>query len=260
MQQRFTGRVILVTGGSRGIGEAICRRIVAEGGRVMVHGRDAGDAEAIADNLGDAARCVTGDLKDAAICEGIVHETVRAFGRVDGLVNNAGIYPRHTVEQATAEVFDHIFHVNTRAPLLSSKAAIAAFQAQGSAGSVVTIGSINGWSGQPDLTVYSMSKGALMTMTRNLADRFARERIRFTCLNVGWVATENEKVSQVGLGMPERWWENLPEFNAPIGRLQTPEEIAAHACFWLSEDSAPASGQCYEVEQFPLIGRMKAPD
>ena len=259
MQQRFSGRVVLVTGGSRGIGEAVCRRIVAEGGRVMVHGRDTGDAEAIADDLGDAARCVTGDLKDAAVCEDIVHGTVRAFGRIDGLVNNAGIYPRHSVEQATAEVFDHIFHVNTRAPLLSSKAAIAAFQTQGSAGSVVTIGSINGWSGQPDLTVYSMSKGALMTMTRNLGDvLFREEGVRVNQINPGWVLTENEILRKRSHGLADDWHRHLPREFCPAGRLIEPTEIAAAAVYWLADECGPISGQVVDLEQHPFIGRNPA--
>lgn len=259
MTDRFADRAYLVTGSTRGIGRAIAQRIVDEGGMVMIHGRDQAEAEETAHAIGGKTRAVGGDLADAATPEAIVKATEAAFGRLDGLVNNAGIYPRHHVEDATAEVFDHIFAVNARAPLLSCKAAIAAFRKRGAPGSVVTIGSINGWSGLSELPVYSMSKGALMTMTRNLADTFGRERIRFTCLNVGWVGTEQEIALQVSLGAPPDWAENVPEFSAPIGRLQKPEEIAAHACFWLSDDSAPATGQCYEVEQFPLIGRMKAP-
>ncbi len=198
-----------------------------------MHGLDPSETEAVAASIGEAARPIIGDLREAETCEEIVRETVRAFGRIDGLVNNAGIYPRRRLEEATAETFDLLFHVNTRAPLLSTKAAVAEFQRQGSRGSVVSIGSLNGWSGQPDLTIYSMSKGALMTMTRNLADRFGPERIRFTCLNVGWVATENEKATQISLGMAERWWEKCrPSTRRSAGcrRRRRSRRISASGC------------------------------
>lgn len=259
MSKRFTDKVILVTGGTSGIGLATCKRLISEGAKVMVHGLRREDASATARLLGRRARGVSGDLKSPKTCDRIVAATVKAFGRIDGLVNNAGIYPRHTIEQADAEVFDLLFHVNTRAPLLTTRAAILAFRAQGTGGSVVSIGSLNGWSGLSELTVYSMSKGALMTMTRNLADTLGPERMRFTCLNVGWVGTEQERITQIAQGQPPDWMEKVPRWNAPIGRIQTPEEIAAHICFWLSDDSAPANGQCYEVEQFPLIGRLNPP-
>lgn len=256
MAKRFQGQVFLVTGGTSGIGEAICKRLIADGARVMVHGLALADARVAAKALGRNAKAVGGDLANPKTCQRIVAATVKAFGRIDGLANNAGIYPRHSIEQADDLVFDLLFHINTRAPLLCAKAAIAAFRAQKSPGSIVTIGSINGWTGLSELVVYSMSKGALMTMTRNLANTLASEHIRLTCLNVGWTATENENRTQLAEGRPLDWMSKLPKSSAPTGRLVAPSEVAAHVCFWLSADSAPATGQVYEVEQFPVIGRL----
>jgi NAD(P)-dependent dehydrogenase (short-subunit alcohol dehydrogenase family) len=256
MAKRFQGQAFLVTGGNSGIGYAICERLIADGAKVMVHGMTLADARAAAKALGRGAKAVGGDLRNPKTSERIVGATVKAFGRIDGLANNAGIYPRHSIEQTDEAVFDLLFHINTRAPLLCAKAAIAAFRAQQSAGSIVTIGSINGWMGLSELVVYSMSKGALMTMTRNLANTLASEHIRLTCLNVGWTATENENRTQLSEGRPLDWMSKLPKSSAPTGKLLAPSEIAAHVCFWLSRDSAPATGQIYEVEQFPIIGRL----
>ena len=161
MAKRFSGHVILVTGGSSGIGFATCRKLLAEGAKVMVHGLTLAEARDAVKRLGRGAKAVGGDLGNPKTCARIVTATVRAFGRIDGLANNAGIYPRHSIEQADEEVFDRLFHINTRAPLLCAKAAIEAFRAQKSPGSIVTIGSINGWMGLSELVVYSMSKGAL---------------------------------------------------------------------------------------------------
>jgi NAD(P)-dependent dehydrogenase (short-subunit alcohol dehydrogenase family) len=256
IRARFEGQAVLVTGAAGGIGLAICERLVAEGAKVMVHARSQAEADEAAHRLGDQSAAIGGDLADPDTCSGIVAATTRAFGRIDGLANNAGIYPRHRIEEVDPEVFDHLFHVNTRAPLLCAKAAIEAFRAQGSPGSIVTIGSINGWMGLSELIVYSMSKGALMTMTRNLANTLAPEFIRLTCLNVGWTATENEHRTQIAEGRPEDWMSRLPKSSAPTGKLLSPAEIAAHVAFWLSPDSAPVTGQVYEAEQFPIIGRL----
>lgn len=252
----LTGKAILVTGSSNGIGRAMAERLVAEGAKVVVHGRDRDEVEGVCRTLGAQAAPATGDLADLATPQALVDATVAAFGRIDGLVNNAGIYPRGEVIGTTAEFFDQIFAINVRAPLLASEAAARAFRAQGWGGAIVTVGSINAWCGLPRLTVYSMSKGALMTMTRNLADSLGPERIRLNQLNVGWTFTANEDATQQKEGQKPGWENHVPVRQAPSGRIMQPDEIAAHTAFWLSDESAPVSGQIYEVEQFPVIGRM----
>lgn len=251
------GKVILVTGSSSGIGYAIAQRLVAEGARVMVHGLDPAQVETACRGLGAGSNGVAGDLAEAGTAATLVDATVRAFGRIDGLVNNAGIYPRGIFGGTKAEFFDDVFAINTRAPLLCAEAAIRAFRQQNTGGAIVTIGSINALSGQSDLTVYSMSKGALATMTRNLADALGPERIRANCLNVGWTFTVNEDATQQRHGREPGWQTQLSAQFAPTGEIMKPHEIAAHTAFWLSDDSAPVSGQVYEVEQYPLIGRMR---
>jgi NAD(P)-dependent dehydrogenase (short-subunit alcohol dehydrogenase family) len=251
----LAGKAILVTGSSTGIGYAMAQRLVSEGAKVLIHGRDQAEVDAACRHLGAATQGATGDLADPATAQGIVDATVKAFGRIDGLVNNAGIYPRGVVAETTAEFFDHMFAINTRAPLLCAEAAIRAFRLQKSGGAIVTVGSINAYCGLSNLTVYSMSKGALMTMTRNLANTLGPELIRVNQLNVGWTFTASEDATQQREGRKPGWQNEVPLRNAPTGRIMQPEEIAAHTAFWLSEESAPVSGQIYEVEQFPIIGR-----
>jgi NAD(P)-dependent dehydrogenase (short-subunit alcohol dehydrogenase family) len=254
----LAGKAILVTGSSVGIGHAMAERLVAEGAKVLVHGRDQAEVDAVVAKLGAATAGAIGDLVEPAAAHALVDATVKAFGRIDGLVNNAGIYPRGAIGTTTTAFFDHVFAVNTRAPLLCAEAAIQAFRLQKSGGAIVSVGSINALCGQADLTVYSMSKGALTTMTRNLADALAPERIRVNCLNVGWTFTANEDATQQREGRKPGWEKEVSPVFAPTSRLLQPEEVAAHTAFWLSEDSAPVTGQIYEVEQFPLIGRSRA--
>jgi NAD(P)-dependent dehydrogenase (short-subunit alcohol dehydrogenase family) len=256
----LAGKAILVTGSSAGIGYAMAERLVAEGARVLVHGRDEAEVAAACRHLGGGTQGTTGDLAEPATAQAIVDATVQAFGRIDGLVNNAGIYPRGVIGETTAPFFDHVFAINTRAPLLCAEAAIRAFRLQKSGGSIVTVGSLNAWCGQSNLTVYSMSKGALMTMTRNLANTLGPERIFVNQLNVGWTFTANEDATQQREGKKPGWEKEVPVEFAPTGRIMQPEEVAAHTAFWLSEDSQPVNGQIYEVEQFPVIGRGRATD
>ena len=123
-------------------------------------------------------------------------------------------------------------------------------------GSVLNIGSVNAWSGEPNLLAYSVSKGALTTLTRNLGDSLFREYgIRVNQINPGWVLTEKEIIRKKEQGLAEDWYKNLPSVFAPAGRLLSPEEIAAAATLFLSEESGPVSGQVIDLEQYPLIGR-----
>lgn len=254
------GKAILVTGSSAGIGYAMAERLIAEGARVVIHGREQSEVDTACRRLGPSTHGAVGDLSEPATAQTLVDATCKAFGRIDGLVNNAGIYPRGVLGETTAAFFDHMFAINTRAPLLCAEAAIRAFRLQKSGGSILTVGSINAWCGNSNLTVYSMSKGALMTMTRNLANTLGRERIRVNQLNVGWTFTASEDLTQQREGKKPGWEKEVPLELAPFGQIMQPAEIATHTAFWLSEESGPVSGQIYEVEQYPLIGRGRAAD
>lgn len=250
---RLKDKVIIVTGATGGIGRAIAERVVAEGGRVLVHGIDRTEGEAIVSRLGVAAALHCADLADPAGIPGIVAAAVTAFGRVDGLVNNAAVVVRNNLRTTDAAHFDAVMAVNVRAPLLLIQAALP--ELVRSHGSVLNIGSINAYSGESELLDYSISKGGLLTLSRNLANALAPERVRVNHFNVGWVLTEREYALQVKLGQPVDWPERVSPVFAPSGRLLKPEEIAAAAVYWLSDESGPVSGAVVELEQFPVIGR-----
>lgn len=254
MSERLQGRVILVTGSTTGVGEAVARRCVAEGARVMVHGLEEEWAQVVCADLGNAATYLIGDLADPGFCERLVATTVAHWGKLNGIVNNAALTTRATLEETDATFFDRMIAVNMRAPLLIIRAALPALRAQGG-GAIVNIGSSNALGGQPNLVAYSMAKGGLATMTRNLSNALATERIRVNQVNPGWIATPNEILLKQREGMSPGWHLNLPPEYAPWGRLIAPEELAAHVLFWLSDDSAPASGSVYECEQYSIIGR-----
>lgn len=256
---RLRDKVIIVTGGTSGIGRAIAERAVTEGARVLVHGIDRNDGEAVVAKLGASTALHLDDLMDPGSPQRIVAAAVQAFGKIDAVVNNAAIVARSNLSSAEPAFFDRIMAVNLRAPLFIIQAAFS--QLKATQGCVLNIGSINAYSGQANLLDYSLSKGGLQTLSRNLANAHATDRVRVNHLNVGWVLTAREYEHQIEHGMPRDWPEHVPAQFAPSGRLIMPEEIASAAVYWLGDESRPISGAVVDMEQFSLIGRNpnKAP-
>ncbi|OGT53712.1 MAG: short-chain dehydrogenase [Gammaproteobacteria bacterium RIFCSPHIGHO2_12_FULL_41_15] len=248
-------KIILITGSTTGIGAAIARECVSQGAKVMLHGRSQARAKALSDELGDSAAYILEDLHEVSAANKLINATVKQFGRIDGLVNNAADLTRSDIDNLDEETFERMMTVNVKLPLFLIQAAVQQFRQQPQKGTIVNIGSLNAYCGETALLTYSMTKGALMTMTRNLGDAFGPEGIRVNQLNVGWTLTENESELKKTHGFPDDWESLIPEEFAPTGKLMHPENIAHHVGFWLSNLSAPSSGQVYEVEQYPVIGR-----
>ena len=250
---RLKDKAIIVTGSTTGIGEAIARRCAAEGARVLVHGRDQARGEHVTRQIGNGGLLHIDDLSDPSCPARLVEAAVGRFGRLDAVVNNAAMVTRSNLETTDAEFLDRVIAVNVRAPLLLIRAAVEHLKK--TRGCVLNIGSINGYCGEANLLAYSVSKGALMTLSRNLADALGRDAVRVNHFNVGWVLTPNEKEIKVRDGMSEDWPDHVrPEF-APSGRIMNPEQIAEAAVYWLGDESRPVSGSVLDLEQYPTIGR-----
>ena len=147
---------------------------------------------------------------------------------------------------------------NVRAPFLIIQAALPYLkEAQGS---VVNIGSINALGGERMLAPYSISKGALLTLSKHLANLYDRDSIRFTHINLGWVLTENEYDLKISDGFPEGWQHDVPKMMVPSGKMSSPQEVAKVIAFWLSDDSKPWNGTVFELEQYPFKGRIPSMD
>ena len=250
---RLAGKAIIVTGSTQGVGEALARRFVAEGARVLVHGLERELGERVVADLGEAAALHCNDLVKAESAAELVDVAVRKFGRLDGLVNNAARPLRATLDQTDASTFEAVINLNLRAPLLLIRAAMPHLLAL--KGAVLNIGSVNAYCGAANLLPYSVSKGGLMTLTRNIADAYCATGVRVNQINLGWVLTENEKrIMQQG-GLPHDWWKDPPRDGAPMGRLIQPEEVATAAVYWMSDESRSVTGSVLELNQYPIIGR-----
>lgn len=257
---RLSQKVILITGSATGIGKAIAQRCVREGARVIIHGLEADLAAAVAAELGpDHAVFHVEDLTHEGCPQRLVDLALSRFGRLDAVVNNAALVAQGNIHTTDAAWFMKMLSVNTIAPFLLIQAALPHLRAV--RGNVLNIGSVNAWSGEPNLLPYSVSKGALMTLTRNLGDTLMREDgVRVNQINPGWVLTENEAKRKRDHGLRDDWYADLPKVYAPSGRILLPEEIAAAAIYWLADECGPVSGQVVDLEQHPFIGRNPPKD
>ncbi len=252
-------KVIIVTGATSGIGLEIVKHCLELEAKVMIHAsiNSIKKAEELVNTFGPNTSCVCADLSKFDELEKIVSKTVDIFGKVDSLVNNAGVFPRNNILNINEEDYEYIMNVNYKAPLFLCQAVVKTFIKNKIKGSIVNVGSINAYCGQDDLLVYSSSKGALMTMTRNMADFLGPYEIRINQVNVGWTHTQKEHETQIKEGNSDNWHENINKAFAPRGTILAPNEIANHIVFWISDHSIPVSGSIYEVEQYPIIGRNK---
>lgn len=257
---RLKDKVILVTGSTTGIGKAIAKRCVREGAKVVIHGLEKDLADAVLTEIGAPVGVAhVEDLTADGCAQRLVDLAVKTYGRLDGLVNNAAIVATGNIQDTDAACLRRMLEVNTVAPYLLIRAALPHLAK--TRGAVVNIGSVNAYSGEPNLLPYSVSKGALMTLTRNLGDTLHRTHgVRVNQLNPGWVLTENESKRKKSHGLKDDWYADLPKVYAPSGRLLSPDEIAASAVLWLSDELGPVSGSVVDLEQHPFIGRNPPKD
>ncbi len=257
---RLLNKVVIITGSTTGIGKAIAIACVNEGAQVVIHGLEKEWGEAVVATLGnDKAILHIEDISAEGAAQRLVDIAIKTFGRLDAVVNNAAAVVSSSIHTTDLAFFRNVLEINTLAPFALIKASLPHLRQ--TRGCVLNIGSVNAWSGEPNLFAYSVSKGALMTMTRNLGDTLHREDgVRVNQINPGWVLTETEMHRKKDHGLPSDWYKKVPAIYAPAGRILWPAEIAAAAIYWLADESGPISGQVVDLEQHPFIGRNPPKD
>ena len=250
---RLDDRIAVVSGSGTGIGEGIVRRFADEGARVVISDRS-GAGIKVAEELkgaGHDALYIKADIAEEKDCRHLVDKAVEHFGRIDVLVNTVGLSRRGTIEDTDVDEWDLVFRVNVRGAFISSQQAVRHMKER-QRGSIVNIGSVNAYIGEPKLLAYSAAKGALMTFTKNAASYLNRYRIRMNVLNVGWTLTPNEnrvKMEEERKG-PE--WIKEAEETRPWGRLLLPKDIGAAAVYFASDESECITGSVLDLEQYPV--------
>lgn len=249
MPNRLQGKVVLVTGAAQGIGFECARMAAAEGASVVLGDIQKERGEESAAKIcaeGGQAIFHCGDLTDESHCAALVHATVKNFGRLNGLVNNVGWFPRSRLEETTTDLWEKVMHINLRSAFYVTKFVVPRMrEAQG--GSIVNMGSINGIQGLPNLVAYAAAKGGLLSMTRTLAGALAPDRIRVNYIIPGWIATEGELKIQKGEGRTAADLDNAGA-RLPLGRMQTVQDTAYAAIYLLSDEAAQVTAAVLNVD------------
>ncbi|HEU5316687.1 MAG TPA: SDR family oxidoreductase [Chloroflexota bacterium] len=243
MSARLAGKVAIVTGAGTGIGRGIALAFAREGAAVVVANRNAGNGVETVRQIeaaGGRAAFHRTDVSQESDCAAVVRAAVDTFGALHAVVNNAGIFPRATLEETTQELWDRVFATNLRGPAFLCKHAVPELRKAGG-GSIVNLGSTNQYTGLPNLFAYSCAKGGLLTMTRNLARALAPDRIRVNIVNPGWVISEGELVVQAQEGRDAARLEEMGRL-LPLGRHQVPEDAAMACLFLASDESSQVTG------------------
>ncbi|MFJ8357618.1 SDR family oxidoreductase [Streptomyces sp. NPDC093984] len=247
------GKVVLVNGGSQGVGAGIVRAAVREGAAVVFTGRRADVGEKLAAETG--AHFVRADLADPAQARDSVVQTVDAHGRIDCLVNAAGLTTRGSLLDTTPELFDQHMAINLRAPFFAMQAAVADMTARKAPGSIVNIGSNCAHGGPPHLAPYSAAKAGLAGLTRNAAHAHRWDRVRINDLNIGWTDTEGEDATQRAFHDAGDDWRERAAASLPMGKLGQVDEIADFVVFLLSDRSGVVTGSVIDWDQIVFGGQ-----
>ena len=251
---RIEGKVAVVTGGTQGLGAAAAMELAAAGAAgLLTCGRSREKGEAVARDIQDKTGCqvrfVQADLESVADCRAVFEAVDGSFGRVDILVNAAGLTDRGDILTTDEDLFDRMFAVNARAPFFLMQEAIRRMVRDGIEGSIVNIGSTSALAGQPFISPYCASKAALATFTRNTAFAAMRNRIRVNQLNIGWMASDGEdRIQREFHGADENWLEKAAA-EQPFGRLLAPQEVAKAIVFLASADSGMMTGSVINFDQ-----------
>jgi len=246
-------RVVLVSGGTSGLGAAIARAAAREGALVAVTGRRREPGEALAAEL-PRALFIQADLGDVEQARASVTAAVAGFGRVDSLVNAAGLTSRGTLLDTTPELFDAHIAVNLKAPFFLMQAVVADLVARQAPGTIVNVLSMSAHGGQPYLAPYVAAKAGLAGLTRNAAHAHRWDRIRINALNIGWTDTEGEDATQRRFHGAGDDWREQASASLPMGKLGQPDEIADFVVFLLSDRSGVVTGSVIDWDQNVLGG------
>lgn len=249
MTGRVVGKVCIVTGAGSGIGRAIAQKLAEEGGIVTCVDISRDTAEETAQIIRSAGGEAQADVADVAVStevDAIVEDVVRRLGRVDVLINNAGVNLPGLVHEVSNETIDRTLNVNVKGQIYGCRAVIPHMLAAGG-GSIVNIASVNGIVSEPFLAIYSASKGASVMLTKGVALDYAKQNIRCNVVCPGWVDTPINYAHAEMLGGLQHVYDTIDSFQ-PIGRPGEPREIANVAVFLASDEASFMTGSVVSVD------------
>jgi len=239
MEISLKNKVIVITGGTKGLGKAVAENACKTGAKIIISGRDNDSGREIVrrmeeDSNGEAT-FIAGDLKQIENCKNLIQAAIDKYGKLDGLVNYAGITSTSNLLETTEKLFDDIFNINFKTAFFCSKFAVKEMLKNG--GSIVHIGSTHAHGGDIIRAAYGCSKGALAVLSKHIAKNYGKYNIRSNVIVMGWTATPSE------IDKYKQWGYNLDELNQkgkesiPMGRLQVMEDYVPAVLYLLSDSS-----------------------
>jgi len=242
---RLDDRIALVTGAAGGIGSAVARTIVAGGGRVLIHDVNRDAIEALAADLGDAATALTADLSDAEATARLWRDALAVHGRIDVLVNNAGIYPPAPIELELADwmtVWDLSLAVNLKAPAILCREAVATYATQPEGGIIVSLASRAAFRGEdPEYWHYAAAKAGVVAMTRTIARQNGRQGVTAFAIAPGYVDTSLNQVFRDTVGI------EVAAEQTGLGEVAQPQDVANIIAFLATGMAKHATGTTIDV-------------
>ncbi len=240
---RIAAKACIVTGAGSGIGKAIAERLALEGGKVLCVDINETAVAATVQGIqaaGGEATAVVADVSNSSTVDGFVQRCVDLYGRIDVLVNNAGVNLPGVFHEVSDAVIDRTLNINVKGYIYGSRAAIPHMLRQ-QAGAIVNISSVNGLVAEPFLSIYAASKGAIVMLTKGIALDYAKQGIRCNCICPGWVDTPINYAHAEMMGGLEKIYASIDGFQ-PIGRPGEPSEIANLALFLASDEASFMTG------------------
>lgn len=242
---QLDNRIVLITGAAGGIGSAVARTVVAEGGKALIHDVNQGAVEALASELGAQATALTADLSDPAATAQLWHDALAVHGRIDTLVNNAGIYPEAPLEMPLDEwmqVWDISLAVNLKAPAILCKEAVTTYSAQDQGGIIINLASRAAFRGEdPDYWHYAAAKGGVVPMTRTIARNYGRQGVTAFAIAPGYVDTSFNQLFRDTVGV------EVAAEQTGLGEVAQPQDIANVIAFLASGKAKHATGTTIDI-------------
>lgn len=249
MQERLKDKVIVVSGGTKGVGRAAAEEFARQGARVVISGRDEPSAQKslrLMKTYGSEGLFVYCDLHNVDEIRNVFSTAYEKYGKIDGLFNYAGITPVSPLDTCDEETFDNVMDINFKACFFCCQEALK-YMRMGGGGSIVLTGSAHAWGGQKDRAAYACSKGVLRTLMEHISHNYASEKIRCNYLTLGWTPTEGEVSLRNSLGESEAELRRRAAEVLPMGRMCERTDYLEALVYLMSDDSSMMTGSTFRI-------------
>ena len=249
MEKKLEGKVIVISGGTKGVGRAAAEEFARHGAKVVIGGRDETNARRtlqLFKTYGTEGMFVYTDLNDISNCKTLFSEAYKKFGKIDGFFNYAGVTYFSPIDMCDEETFDSIMDINFKACFFCCQQAIKYMKKNGG-GSIVLTGSPHAWVGEADRCVYACSKGVLLTLMEHIAHHYAKDLIRCNYLTLGWTPTEGEVELRKRQGMTEAQLREYAATFIPMGRMSERSDYLDALVYLMSNGSKMTTGSNFRI-------------